>query len=259
MTAQSRCLKVFASIALVVMTCAGLASCGGGGGGSSPDVMTIAPRPPPQGATDLVVVSPSVTDSNPQAGGEFMLPVTVRNQGGGESAATTLRYYLSTDATITTSDTAVGTVEVVTLVPLGGSLPTIRLTAPSTPGTYYYGACVDAVAGESETTNNCSASVQVNVSEPQPGQGDPQTPQGRPDLAPLGVFLASGALDGSPRRSFTLGSRVRNNGDAKSAATELRFYRSWKRTIEATDNTLRTWSPLGRLPLPELAARCCSR
>ena len=25
--------------------------------------------------------------------------------------------------------------------------------------TYYYGACVDAVAGESDTTNNCSASV----------------------------------------------------------------------------------------------------
>ena len=30
-------------------------------------------------------------------------------------------------------------------------------------GTYYDGACVDAVAGESDTTNNCSGSVQVVV------------------------------------------------------------------------------------------------
>ena len=39
----------------------------------------------------------------------------------------------------------------------------ISLTAPSTPGTYYYGACVDSVSGESDTTNNCSGSVTVNV------------------------------------------------------------------------------------------------
>ena len=32
------------------------------------------------------------------------------------------------------------------------------LTAPDTSGTYYYGACVDAVTDESDTTNNCSAS-----------------------------------------------------------------------------------------------------
>ena len=39
----------------------------------------------------------------------------------------------------------------------------INLNAPSTPGAYYYGACVDAVAGESDTTKNCSASVGVTV------------------------------------------------------------------------------------------------
>ena len=40
------------------------------------------------------------------------------------------------------------------------------LTAPSSPGTYYYGACVDAVPNESDTTNNCS-SLPVTVSEPE--------------------------------------------------------------------------------------------
>jgi len=40
----------------------------------------------------------------------------------------------------------------------------ISLTAPSSPGTYYYGACVDSVTGEADTDNNCSAGVRVSVS-----------------------------------------------------------------------------------------------
>ena len=39
----------------------------------------------------------------------------------------------------------------------------IDVTAPSTPGTYYYGACVDPVADESDTQNNCSKSEIVFV------------------------------------------------------------------------------------------------
>ena len=42
----------------------------------------------------------------------------------------------------------------------------VSLTAPSTPGTYYYGACVDSVSGESDTRNNCSSAVTVTVSAP---------------------------------------------------------------------------------------------
>ena len=45
----------------------------------------------------------------------------------------------------------------------GTSSESVALTAPSTAGTYYYGACVDAVVRESDTNNNCSASVQVTV------------------------------------------------------------------------------------------------
>ena len=41
----------------------------------------------------------------------------------------------------------------------GISIEGIDLTAPSTPGTYYYGACVDAVSNESDTTNNCSPGI----------------------------------------------------------------------------------------------------
>ena len=37
------------------------------------------------------------------------------------------------------------------------------MTAPATAGAYHYGACVDAVADESDTTDNCSSSVAVTV------------------------------------------------------------------------------------------------
>ena len=55
-------------------------------------------------APNLTVGSPSVTDSTPQPGGAFTLSVTVRNDGSADADATTLRFYQSTDATITTSD-----------------------------------------------------------------------------------------------------------------------------------------------------------
>ena len=87
---------------------------------------------------------------------------TVRNDGDGSAAATTLRYYRSTDATITTADTQVGTDAVAQLAASGTSSESVSLTAPSTTGTYYYGACVDAVTDESDTTNNCSrGSIQI--------------------------------------------------------------------------------------------------
>ena len=121
--------------------------------------------PVPKGPPDLVVLSSLVSNARPVTGAVFTLSATVRNDGRPPSPVTVLRYYRSTDATITTSDTAVGTVEVGALAASRISSESVSLTAPSTPGTYYYGACVDAVAGESDTTNNCSASSAiVNIS-----------------------------------------------------------------------------------------------
>ena len=118
---------------------------------------------PPSSAPDLVVASPSVSNSSPGSGGSFTLRATVRNQGNSSSSSTTLRYYRSSNATISTSDTLVGTDAVSALSPSGSSPESISLTAPSNSGTYYYGACVDAVSGESSTGNNCSQGVRVTV------------------------------------------------------------------------------------------------
>ncbi len=124
----------------------------GSGGGSS------------SGSPDLIVESPSVSNSTLSTGQSFTLRATVRNQGTGASASTTLRYYRSSDATISSGDTEVGMDTIGSLMASSSRAESITLNAPSSAGTYYYGACVGSVSGESSTTNNCSGAVRVTVS-----------------------------------------------------------------------------------------------
>ena len=192
-------------------------------------VQTTTTTPPrdPEGDPDLTVTSPAVSDSGPAAGAAFTLSATVRNAGDGEAEATTLRYYRSSDATITTADTSVGTEVIAGLAAAGSVGAAVDLTAPATPGTYYYGACVDAVSDESETANNCSASVPVTVPEPK-----------HPDLTVTSPAVSdSGPAAGA---AFTLSATVRNAGDGEAEATTLRYYRSSDATITTTDTSVGT-------------------
>ena len=193
------------------------------------------PPPPPQTNPDLEVQSPSVNDSSLDTGASFTLSATVRNDGDGAAAATTLRYYRSTDAAITSADTSVGTDAVGGLSAGATSPESISLTAPATAGTYYYGACVDAVTGESDTTNNCSSAVSVTVSPP------PPPPPTGPDLGISGLVVVSG-LDGitPPEWPLSLSAWVQNDGDAASAATTLRYYLSTDATITTSDTSVGT-------------------
>ena len=124
------------------------------------------PPPPPSNEPDLVVQSPSVDDSTLSPGQIFLFSATVRNQGGAQAAATRLHVYRSTDATISRSDTRVSSAQVGAIPASGTADSGITLTAPSAAGAYYYGACVDAVSGESNTENNCSTAVPVAVQSP---------------------------------------------------------------------------------------------
>ena len=185
-----------------------------------------------QGQSDLVVVSPAVSDSGPTAGATFTLSATVMNAGAGESEATTLRYYRSPDGTITSSDTELGTAVVAGLAASGTRSQSVELAAPATPGTYYFGACVDAVADEVDTTNNCSMSAEVTVPEPE-----------RLDL----MVTAPSVSDNEPAAgaTFTLSVTVRNDGEGDSEATTLRFYRSADATITTSDTEVGTDSVTG--------------
>jgi len=118
---------------------------------------------------DLIVQSPSVNDASLTPGQLFIIYATVKNQGSGSSNSTTLRYYRSTNSIISASDTQLGTDPVSGLSPNGTSSENITVSAPATDDTYWVGACVDAVSGESPTDNQCSAGVQITVTKPTAG------------------------------------------------------------------------------------------
>ena len=199
---------------LAAIVVAGLAGCSGTG---------FSPGDIP----DLVMKALSVNYTGPATGATFTVSATVQNAGGESSEPTTLRFYRSTDTTITTSDTAVGTAPVAGLAASGTSSQLVILTAPSTPGTYYYGACVDAVAGESDTTDNCSSSVSITVPKP----------QSRPNLVVKVSVSNNGPAAGA---TFTLLATVQNAGNEASAATTLRFYASTDATITTSDTEVGT-------------------
>ena len=158
---------------------------GSGSGGSS-------------SSPDLIVESPSVSDNALTAGQSFTLSATVRNQGTGTSVSTTLRYYQSSNSTISTSDTEVGTDSVGGLSASGTSAESISLNAPSSAGTYYYGACVESVSGESDTNNNCSDGVSVTVSSSSGSGGG----GGSSQTCTVGLMMNPG--DGCDGSGYTL-------------------------------------------------------
>ena len=174
---------------------------------------------------DLTVVV-TANHTAPTVGQDVTLSATVTNSGGADAAITTLQWYSSSDAAIDTSDTALGSQVSVAALTAGTSASalTTTATAPSTPGTLYYGACVTAVAGEADATNNCH-SVEITV-----------TAAPKPDLtvAPptaLSLTVQRGA-------TFTLTTTVTNGGAGAADATDLQWYSSLDTTIGADDTTL---------------------
>lgn len=185
-----------------------------------------------RGAPDLQVASPSVSSNLLGLGERFTLSVTVFNAGEVAATATTLRYYRSVDAVISTEDEEVGTDEVDPLRPSAESSEEVELSAPGATGTYYYGACVVAVGAETATDNNCSSGVPVRV-------------VASPDLVVEGPNLSDVTLNTG--RSFNLSAVVVNVGRDHSAATTLRYYRSDDAVIDPAAD-----AQVGRDPVREI-------
>ena len=141
-----------------------------------------------EGGPDLIVQSPSVSVAMLTPGQAFTLNVTVHNQGDEQAAATMLHYYRSNNATITSSDTAVGTDAVGALDASATNAASIALTAPTSVSPQvgiYYGACVASVRGESNTDNNCSSAVKITVSGHEaPEEEEETTPEEEEETTP---------------------------------------------------------------------------
>ena len=179
---------------------------------------------------DLVVVD-AVSDRQPDAGERFILSVTVQNPGNGPAPSTTLRYYLSDDSQVTTSDTQLDVDPLRQLPAFTGTTVSVELTAPSQAGTYYYGACIDPVPGESDTQNNCSSTLRVDVVT-------------YPDLVVVDA-VSDRQPDAGER--FILSVTVQNPGNGPAPSTTLRYYLSDDSQVTTSDTQLDV-DPLRQLP-----------
>ena len=172
------------------------------------------------GRVDFVVESVRASKTTVKPGENFQISAVIRNQGEIAATATPIRYYLSTDEDITTADTEMHTATLPRVAADATRQQARQFTAPDTPGTYYYGVCVDAVEGESDTANNCSDAVAVTV-----GGADLMI-DGTPQVSKTTL---------SPGETFQINTRVWNQGSATSDATTLRYYLSTDETISAED------------------------
>ena len=169
----------------------------------------------------------------------FTFYATVRNQGVGEASRTTLRYYRSSNATISTTDTEVDTDSVTSLDPNESDEEWDSLRAPREPGIYYYGVCVDSVTDESNTNNNCSSGIRITVET------------SSPDLVTESVRVSDDTVEVGDR--FTLYATVRNQGNGDARSTTLRYYRSSDSSISDRDTEEDT-DAVGSLDADETSA-----
>lgn len=109
------------------------------------------------GAPDLAVSSFSSPQTRVIAGTSLLLSATVENSGNASSPTSTLRFYRSTNSVISGSDTQVDTAAIGSLAGGGNTSRLTYTTDTGTPGTWYFGGCVDVVAHD-PAANNCTSS-----------------------------------------------------------------------------------------------------
>ena len=175
---------------------------------------------------DLVVESPTVNDDNPSPSSVLTLGVTARNVGDGDAPQTVLRFYRSTNDTITDRDVQVGVTSVDAIAAHGFTNNSINVLAPASPGTVYFGACIDEVSNESDVENNCSDAVAVVVEEA----------SAAPDLAVVGSSVDD--IRPQPGETITFSTRVVNFGQGESPTTTLRYYFSDDSAIDDGDTEI---------------------
>nr|VFK78732.1 MAG: Serine protease, subtilase family [Candidatus Kentron sp. SD] len=176
---------------------------------------------------DLVVSGGTARVTN-SATGQIYANVTVRNQGSGTAGSSYVGYYLSTNSTITTSDTRLS-VDTTSSLGSGRSeydyqyfnVPISNLVAGRT---YYIGAIADYSnrVGESNEGNN--ARLLGSFTAPQPR---------KPDLIVSSL--------GTDKTSYHTGERIRitsttrNAGNASAGSSYTRFYLSRDNSLSSSD------------------------
>jgi len=163
--------------------------------------------------------------SSPLAGGTITPTAAVKNQGTGVSVASLLRFYLSTNATLDSSDQLLGSTNL-SNISAGSTVNAPQsLTVPrtATAGSYYLVVCVDSrSAADTDTSNDCSSAAFTVIGE-------------TVDLTVTGI---SGVSSTGPGGTITPTAALKNQGTGGSTASLIRFYLSANATLDPSDTLL---------------------
>ena len=160
---------------------------------------------------------------------------TVRNLGTGTTVTSYVKFYLSTDAAIDSSDTYLTQRSIGALA--GGATSsastTIKLPVTLSPGTYYIGAIADETNTnvESDETNNKAVSGAITVTS-------------GIDLIVSSISGPSSAVTGS---SISVANTVNNNGTGTSTTSYLKLYLSSDTVIDPATDTYLTQRSISAL------------
>ena len=177
----------------------------------------------------------AVSSTTVAAGGSVTIDAYDMNLGNGVSGPSTARIYLSTDSTITTSDTVLATLttsQTLATVSQPGYYDhqTVAVTLPGNlaAGTYYIGgiANYNNQVSESNTTNNTYDVVQITVTAPS-----------HPDLT---EYVAVSSTTAAAGGSVTIDAYDMNIGNAVSGPSTAQIYLSTDPTITTSDTVLAT-------------------
>ena len=199
--------------------------------------MVVTPEPEPEETEgpDLAITSVTATPTSVQPGDRTTLRATIVNVGAPEETKV-IRFYRHTALTENpkTGGRYIGS-RTTTLPTDESRTVSGRTRTPTTPGTYYYYACVNAVQGEQDTQNNCSqtpATVTVQQETEVPPVEEPEEtpePTTKPDLTVTDTVSLPLATTQSGD-TVTIQAKITNIGDGTAEASRVRVYRHTTKT-----------------------------
>jgi Peptidase family M23/Divergent InlB B-repeat domain/CARDB len=184
-------------------------------------------------------------------GGQITVSATVANVGAGSVGAYRLGFYLSTDTTITTSDTYLNACDMAALAAGASQTCTGPITIPSSlfPGTYYLGVFADDLGsvGESSRSNNTAYS-QITLSGPTYTVAVSASPSAGGTVSGDGTFAAgsSRTVTATANSGYSFANWTENGGVVSSSA-------SYSFTLNAARNLVANFSMASSTD-PDIAA-----
>ena len=105
----------------------------------------------------------TVSETTIDSGETFNLSAKVTNSGNGTANSTTLRFFRSPNNNIDNSANNLVTTDSISRISANSSSDVTASVTGHSRGIYYYWACVAAVSGDSDITNNCSDATAVTA------------------------------------------------------------------------------------------------